>query len=79
MNRYWEIEDPEVIDTGVNILRLFPKAGKLQVSQPNWVDKDGTEKVGKTVTLDLQALYETIESDKPVEFGKVIETLFRLL
>ena len=53
---YWETERPLEADTGRNVLRYFKEAGKLQISQPNWKDKDGQEKHGKTVTLDVTAL-----------------------
>ena len=59
---YWEQEQPKVVDTGKNILRYFPQAGKLQVCQPNWTDGTGQEKQGKTVTLDIQALTEMPEA-----------------
>lgn len=56
--RYWETEKPLEADTGRNILRLFKDAGKLQVSMPYWKNKDGDQKNGKTVTLDVAALIE---------------------
>jgi hypothetical protein len=59
MSKYWESEKPQVVDTGKNVLRYFLEAKKLQVSMPNWKDKDGVEKPGKTVTLDVTALLET--------------------
>lgn len=59
---YWEQEQPTIISTGKNILRYFPKAGKLQVSQPNWTNDKGEEKPGKTVTLDIEAARETPEA-----------------
>ncbi len=62
MKKYWEEETPKVVDTGKNVLRLFDKAGKLQVAQPDWEDKDGMKKPGKTVTVDLDALRETPEA-----------------
>jgi hypothetical protein len=41
------------------VLRYFGAAGKLQVSMPYWLDKDGEQKPGKTVTLDIEAVRET--------------------
>jgi hypothetical protein len=58
-SRYWEHEQPLIVDTGKNVLRFFEKAGRLQVSMPNWMDKDGESKPGKTVTLNVDALRET--------------------
>lgn len=59
---YWNEETPAVADTGKNILRLFRKAGRLQVSLPCWTDDKGQERAGKTVTVDLDALSETPEA-----------------
>ena len=64
---YWENEQPTTIDTGKNILRYFKEAGKLQVSQPNWINKENEEKPGKTVTVDLKALKETPEALKLIK------------
>jgi hypothetical protein len=60
--KYWEDEQPLVADSGKNVLRLFEKAGKLQVSMPYWTDKDGVQKPGKTITIDIQAVRATPEA-----------------
>jgi hypothetical protein len=57
--KYWEAEQPITVDTGKNVLRLFEKAGKLQVSMPYWTGADGETKNGKTVTLDIEAIEST--------------------
>lgn len=49
-NQWWLEEQPQTVATPRNVVRWFPKAGKLQVSRP---DRDGM--VGKTVTLDIGA------------------------
>jgi len=59
---YWEHETPKVVDTGKNVLRYFPEAGKLQISMPYWTNDAGEERPGKTVTLDLTAVQETPEA-----------------
>jgi hypothetical protein len=59
MNKYWEGEPNAEIDTSKNVVKYWRSAGKLQISMPNWKDKDGKEKKGKTVTLNLDALRET--------------------
>ena len=56
MEKYWENETPVEITTEKNVLRYYKKAGKLQISNPSWTNKDGEVKQGKTVTLDLAAL-----------------------
>ncbi|MDR1874191.1 MAG: hypothetical protein LBQ90_04150 [Synergistaceae bacterium] len=60
--KYWEDEQAQIVDTGKNVMRFFPKAEKLQVSMPYWTDKDGTQKPGKTITLDVKAIRETPEA-----------------
>jgi hypothetical protein len=57
--KYWEEEQPIMADTGKNVFRFFPKAGKLQISMPYWTDKDGAQKPGKTVTVDVDAVRES--------------------
>lgn len=59
---YWETEEPLMVETEKNVLKLYREAGKLQVCQPFWQDKDGVERQGKTVTIDLEALYESDEA-----------------
>lgn len=61
-NEYWNEETPMIADTGKNILRYFPKAGRLQISLPCWLDKNGEQKNGRTVTLDLAAAAENTEA-----------------
>jgi len=56
MKKYWETEKPTVIDTGKNIFRYFEKAGKIQISMPDWTNADGESKPGKTVAVDIAAL-----------------------
>ena len=58
-NNYWEKEQPVIVDTGKNVLRFFEKAGRLQISMPNWMTKEGEVKPGKTVTINVDALRET--------------------
>ena len=71
MDKYWTHEKPIEIDTGANILRLFEKAGKMQICNPYWEDKDENKQHGKTVTLDITALLETPEA------GAVFERLLK--
>ena len=59
MENFWETEKPMTADTGRNILEFFPDAGKLSISKPAWKDKEGNEKRGKTVLLDLAAVAST--------------------
>lgn len=56
MAKYWETEAPISVQSGKNVLRYYPQAGKLWVSKPDWQDEDGETKPGKTVAIDLAAL-----------------------
>lgn len=67
MKDYWKNAPDSEVDTGKNILRYFKDAGRLQVCMPNWTDKDGEQKQGKTVTLNLEALRETPEAVQLLE------------
>ena len=56
---FWESEKPITADTGKNVIEYFSDAGKLSISKPAWKDKEGNEKRGKTVLLDLAAVAST--------------------
>jgi hypothetical protein len=60
--KYWEEEEPIVVDTGENVLRLFEKARKLQVSRAYWTDKSGEKRHGQTVSLDIEAVLKSPEA-----------------
>jgi hypothetical protein len=60
--RYWQEEEPVVVDTGENILRLYENAQKLQISLPYWTSKDGVKTNGKTVTLNIEAVLKSPEA-----------------
>ena len=59
MENFWETEKPMTADTGRNVLEYFKDSGQLSISKPNWTDKEGNERRGKTVFLDLNAVAET--------------------
>ena len=57
---YWETEKPVEVCTAKNVLRYFPEARTLHISQNGWTDKrTGEHKMGKTVALDLDAVAST--------------------
>lgn len=76
MNRYWEAETPIEVLTSRNRLRWFPKAGRLQVSLPDWQGGDGKTHPGKTATMDADALRESedVEAAKRI-FREVLASL----
>ena len=55
----WKTETPVTADTGRNVLEYFKDSGQLSISKPNWTDKEGNERRGKTVFLDLAAVAST--------------------
>jgi len=63
---YWHEEQPEVLETEKNVLRWFPRAGKLQVALPYWFDTQGMKHPGKTVTLDVEALQLSQDRERAV-------------
>ena len=75
MNKYWETETPIEVDTGKNILKYYPEAGRLQVCMPNWTDGAGEAKQGKTVTLNLVALYECEDKSTHTIFTDIMRKL----
>lgn len=52
---YWEAEKPVETRCGFVVLRLFERAGKLQVVGTAKGD-DGKEKIAKVVTIDVPTL-----------------------
>lgn len=60
-SRYWEDETPIIADTGKNVLRYFPQAGRLQIANPEWI-KNGEQRRGKTVTLNVTAAADNAEA-----------------
>ena len=73
MENFWETEKPMIADTGKNVIEYFPDAGKLSISKPSWTDKEGNEKRGKTVLLDLAAAAATPAAVRLLE--DVVKTL----
>ena len=64
MKKYWETEAPVEVNTGKNILKHYPKAGKLQISMPEWKNETGETRRGKMVVLDIAALQASREATK---------------
>lgn len=62
MVKYWEDEDPVEVNTGRNIIRWYRGAERLQICGQNWLDGDGNEQRGKTVTLNIAAVRTTPEA-----------------
>ena len=57
---FWEVEDPEIMDTGRNVLRYYPEAQRLVIHLPDWENyKTGKLCPGKGVGLNLYALAES--------------------
>lgn len=75
-NKYWLGEDPEVLRTEKNVLRYYKKAGKLQVSLPDWQDNEGETKPGKTVTLDIESMQL---SDDKEDIRQLFQEMMSLL
>jgi len=59
MTNYWEDETPVTVVTNRNVLQLYKAAERLQISLPEWTDKDGNERRGKYVTLNITELVES--------------------
>ena len=73
---WWETETPEEIYTKSNVLRWYPRAGKLQVARPDWTDDEGQVKTGKTVTLNVQAVKDAGEGQKA---AAILQTIIDML
>ena len=78
MNKYWKAEIPKTISTGKNILQYYRESEKLSVARLPWTDKDGAERQGKTVALDISALTEsgtdTLTAAREV-FAEIVQSI----
>ena len=73
--KFWLLEDPEVMETGRNTLRYYPKAQRLVIHLPDYQDRrTGDMMPGKGCGLNLEALAES-----PDICERVIEILQGLL
>jgi hypothetical protein len=60
--KFWLLEDPEVMETGKNTLRYYPKAQRLVIHLPDYKDgRSGNMLPGKGCGLNLEALAESPE------------------
>lgn len=60
--KFWLLEDPEVMETGRNTLRYYPKAQRLVIHLPDYQDRrTGATMPGKGCGLNLEALAEAPE------------------
>lgn len=61
--KFWELEEPEVLNTPKNTIRYYPKAERLVVHLPDYFDSRVREiRPGKGVGLDLHSLREQPET-----------------
>jgi len=63
---YWENTEPEEVTTSKNTFRFYPEAERLQVSMPDFKKADGIRHNGKTIGIDLHALYEEMAADPTI-------------
>lgn len=55
--KYWLLEEPEVLETSKNVVRYYPKHGKLVFHLPDYYSpRTCSMHIGKGVGLDLTAL-----------------------
>ena len=51
--RYWENEEPIVVEAEHLVVRYYPEAEKVQFSYPDYSPRVGITKQGKTVVAHL--------------------------
>lgn len=72
--KYWEAENPVYMATEKNAFRLYPKAGRLKISLPDYFcKKRRAMSEGKGIGVNLQAL-----ADQPEVLAWLISTLQQL-
>ena len=70
LGKYWLTETPEVMETSKNVIRYYPKHGKLAFHLPDYCTRDCKTHIGKGVGLNLDAL-----QDEPEVLHRLIEIL----
>lgn len=64
-SNFWAAEEPDIYRTRSNVFRFYPGANVLSVSTPDFPDRvTGMPRIGKTVTIQLNALIESPEALK---------------
>ena len=50
---YWETEEPQTATLKFGVIRLYSQAGKICFCYPDYKDKYGATRMGKTVALHV--------------------------
>lgn len=66
--KFWLYEKPEVFTTGRNCFRYYPKAERLSIHLPDYIDRDGIQRCGKGTSINLASL-----ADEPEVLQKIID------
>lgn len=53
--RFFDKETPVLVKVNGGELRLYKDCGRLSISKNPWVNAEGKEQIGKTVTISLKA------------------------
>lgn len=53
-DKYYEKETPVYVKVAGGEIRFYKQAQRLAVSKNMWLDADGVEHIGKTVTIPLE-------------------------
>lgn len=51
---YWKDEKPAELCSKHHVFRWYPRSMRMQISYPKFLDKNGVDKYGKTVGVNLQ-------------------------
>ena len=52
-HNFWEQETPLETKSEFGRIAYYPKAQKLQISRPDWIDENDVTRAGKTVTFSV--------------------------
>ena len=69
--KYWETETGVTTATNSNVLTLYRGAMRLAVSKKPYVDDNGAENMGKTVTLNINGF-----SEADIKTAKALREMF---
>lgn len=61
INKYWELEEGEIVEFGHSFMRCYDKAGKLQLGKAYFDSKTGEKKYLIKFVLDRKELLDSKE------------------
>lgn len=72
--KYWQVEEPVIIEGERNVLYWYPRAKKLQIRMTSFF-RDGVEMPSKIITLDVYHMNKNPETRE--QFKALLESILK--